>query len=127
MSRVRGKDTLPEMKIRQALHALGFRFRLHRKDLPGSPDLVFPRRKKIVLVHGCFWHRHPGCSKATSPKSEQEFWNEKFARNVARDRDVQAALSALGWQVFVAWECETTPKNFESLLERLKAFLSEPS
>jgi len=107
MSRVRGKDTAPELAVRRAAHSLGLRFRLHRKDLPGSPDLVFPRRKTVVFVHGCFWHRHDGCKKATTPKSHEEFWQEKFARNVARDRRVIRELEDQGWRALIVWQCET--------------------
>ena len=121
MSRVRGIDTSPEMAVRRAAHRLGFRFRLHRRDLPGKPDLVFPRLKKIVFVHGCFWHRHPGCRKATMPKSNVAMWKEKFARNVARDEAAETALKKAGWKVLVVWQCET--KDERLLESRLKRFL----
>jgi DNA mismatch endonuclease, patch repair protein len=107
MSRVRGKDTTPEMRVRRAAHALGLRFRLHRKDLPGKPDLVFPKHRVALFVHGCFWHRHPACSKASMPKSRKEFWREKFDANVARDARAEAALEKMGWRVVKVWECET--------------------
>ena len=106
MSLIRGKDTVPEMVLRRELHALGLRFRLHRKGLPGKPDLIFPKFNAIVLVHGCFWHRHLGCKIATTPKSNTAFWIEKFDKNVARDGKVAIALASLGWRVFVVWECE---------------------
>ena len=107
MSRVRSKDTSPEMVVRRTAHAMGLRFRLHRKDLPGTPDLVFPRYRTVVFVHGCFWHRHPGCKKAGMPKTRVGFWREKFERNVERaGRDV-GRLMELGWSVGVIWECET--------------------
>jgi len=106
MSRIRGKDTRPELALRKVLHGLGFRYRLHGKNLPGKPDLVFPRYKTVVFVHGCFWHRHPGCSIATTPKSNTPFWVEKFEKNVARDANVTAQLEKQGWNVLVAWECE---------------------
>jgi DNA mismatch endonuclease (patch repair protein) len=106
MSRIRSSNTAPEVALRRALHTLGFRFRLHRKDLPGKPDIVLPRYKATILVHGCFWHRHEGCSIATTPKSNTSFWTEKFDRNVARDERVRSQLSELGWQVLVVWECE---------------------
>lgn len=121
MSRIRGKDTGPELKVRQRAHALGFRFRLHRRDLPGSPDLVFASQRKVIFVHGCYWHRHPGCRYAYSPKSNVEFWHSKFDSNVARDRLVMNALGEIGWQVFVVWECET--RNVEALRTRLAEFL----
>ena len=107
MSRIKGKDTKPELTVRSILHQNGYRFRLHRKDLPGKPDIVLPRYKKIILVHGCFWHRHPGCKFAYSPKSRVEFWTNKFKDNVKRDSEVQTALKDLGWDVHVIWECET--------------------
>lgn len=106
MSRIRSSNTAPEVALRQALHAAGLRFRLHRKDLPGKPDIVLARHKAVILVHGCFWHRHKGCSIATTPKSNTAFWTDKFDRNVARDLRVRDQLEALGWKVFVAWECE---------------------
>lgn len=107
MSRIRGKDTAPEKAVRSCLHGLGYRFRLHRKDLPGSPDIVLPRHRTAVFVHGCFWHRHPGCRFAYRPKSNVVFWKEKFKENVARDRRKASALRKQGWRVLVIWECET--------------------
>src|SRR5437867_1535319 len=107
MAQVAGKDTSPELLVRRLVHRLGVRFRLHRRDLPGTPDLVLPRWKIIIFVHGCFWHRHKSCKKATTPKSRTDFWTEKFRLNVARDRRVTRALEAMGWRVEVVWECET--------------------
>src|SRR6056297_4136709 len=107
MSRIRGKHTGPEMRVRRAAHALGLRFRLHRQDLPGTPDLVFPKLRVALFVNGCFWHRHEGCSKAYSPKSNEDFWRAKFAANVERDARKAAALEAAGWMPVVIWECET--------------------
>jgi len=106
MSRIRSSNTAPEVALRRALHALGFRFRLHRKDLPGKPDVVLPRYKTVIFVHGCFWHRHSGCKVATTPKSNTDFWVEKFDRNVARDTRTREQLEGLGWRVIVVWECE---------------------
>ena len=106
MSRIRSSNTSPELALRRALHALGFRFRLHRKDLPGRPDIVLPRYSTVVFVHGCFWHRHAGCKVASTPKSNTEFWVEKFNRNVARDNRSSESLKAQGWKVIVTWECE---------------------
>lgn len=121
MSAVRGAHTLPELRVRHACHRLGFRFRLHRRDLPGTPDLVFPKLGKVIFVHGCFWHRH-NCSKATSPKTRTQFWNDKFARNILRDKRNLRTLRALGWEPLVVWECETTVS--QNLAERLRRFLS---
>jgi DNA mismatch endonuclease (patch repair protein) len=106
MSRIRGKDTKPELALRKVLHRLGLRYRLHGAGLPGKPDLVFRRYKAVVFVHGCFWHRHAECSIATTPKSNTSFWVEKFRKNVTRDASVTAQLEEQGWKVLVAWECE---------------------
>lgn len=111
MARIRSKDTAPEVALRRALHALGFRFRLHRKDLPGRPDIVLPRHRVVIFVHGCFWHRHVGCGIATTPKSNTTFWVGKFERNVARDARSIELLEALGWRVIVVWECELGSKR----------------
>lgn len=116
MQSVRQKNTKPEVKVRQALHALGFRFRLHRRDLPGSPDIVLPKFRTVIFVHGCFWHRHPGCKYASTPKSRQEYWLPKFESNVRRDAIKEAQLKELGWRVLVVWECET--KNIVQLNKR---------
>lgn len=107
MSRIKSGDTQPEMVVRSTLHRLGFRFSLRRRDLPGKPDIVLRRWKCAVFVHGCFWHRHPGCPVATMPKSNVEFWRQKFERNVARDARVRDELRQMGWNVVVVWECET--------------------
>jgi len=106
MSRIRGKDTKPEITVRSLLHKMGYRFRLHRNDLPGRPDIVLTSRKTVILVHGCYWHRHPGCKYAYSPKSRVDFWENKFAENVARDRRNLESLEEFGWKVLVVWECE---------------------
>ncbi|MDP2121277.1 MAG: very short patch repair endonuclease [Hoeflea sp.] len=105
MSRVRGKNTRPELVVRRLLHRLGYRFRLHRKDLPGKPDLVFPSRCKVLFVHGCFWHGHT-CKYGKLPSSNIEFWREKIERNKARDAETLDALRSLGWETFVIWQCE---------------------
>lgn len=125
MALVKGKDTKPELRVRRLAHRLGFRFRLHRRDLPGSPDLVFPRRRAVVFVHGCFWHRHPdpNCWRSRLPKTRREFWIPKLEANVARDGAARAALEALGWRVLIVWECETTPRRLAALADRLCAFL----
>lgn len=118
MSQVKSKNTGTEMRVRQAAHALGLRYRLHRRDLPGTPDLVFPRHRLVLFVHGCFWHRHPGCRKASTPKSRVDYWQAKFDRRVARDSRVAEELRALGWRVEVIWECET--KRRDDLANRIR-------
>ena len=122
MSRIRGKGTKPELLVRSAAHRLGFRFRLHVRKLPGSPDLVFPRKKIALFVHGCFWHRHQGCRYCYVPKSNIQFWREKFKMNVLRDRRVRTGLEEMGWRVAIIWECETV--NPDSLRKRLKELLA---
>lgn len=121
MARIASKGTKPEIAVRQAAHKLGYRFRLHRRDLPGSPDLVFAGRKLAVFVHGCFWHRHPDCRFAYNPKSNIEFWQAKLESNVVRDARVNEELGSLGWRVAIIWECET--KDFDSLSLRLREIL----
>ena len=123
MGRIRGGDTKPELFVRRALHALGYRFRTHVGGLPGRPDIVFSKRRKAVFVHGCFWHRH-GCGKTYTPKSRKQFWQTKFAANVARDKCVQERLAHDGWRIFVAWECEIEADD--TLLDRLVVFLGLP-
>lgn len=107
MAGIRSKNTRPEIVVRQIAHSLGLRFRLHRKDLPGSPDLVFPKWRLAVFVHGCFWHRHAGCPLAASPKTRPEFWQKKFEANVARDHRAAESLASQGWRVMTIWECHT--------------------
>jgi DNA mismatch endonuclease, patch repair protein len=107
MAAIGGKNTLPELAVRRAFHALGLRFRLHRKELPGSPDLVLRKFRAVVFVHGCFWHRHPGCRFATVPQTNAEFWKSKFAANVERDRRQRRNLRQAGWRVFTVWECQS--------------------
>ena len=106
MAGIRGRDTKPELAVRRAVYRLGFRYRLHVRNLPGTPDLVFPRRRAVLFVHGCFWHRHTGCRLAYEPKSNVEFWRLKFARNVARDATATSQLADMGWEVLTIWECE---------------------
>ncbi|MBI3145218.1 MAG: DNA mismatch endonuclease Vsr [Pseudogulbenkiania sp.] len=106
MSKIRGKNTSPELKIRKMLHTAGYRFRLHRKDLPGRPDIVLPKHKLCIFVHGCFWHSHPGCKRSTIPQTNREFWEQKLASNRARDIANISALQQAGWRVCVIWECE---------------------
>ena len=120
MSRIRSKNTKPELVVRSLLHGMGFRFRLHVKDLPGKPDIVLPKYKTVIFVHGCFWHRHQGCKEATTPKTRTDWWLEKLNRNVARDQEAIAALSSQGIKVIVVWECEAKKSNLEELMNRLK-------
>ena len=123
MSRVRGKDTKPELVVRKLVHALGYRYRLHRRDLPGLPDLTFPGRGKIIFVHGCFWHRHEGCSLARLPKSRHSFWIPKLEENKRRDTRNQKKLKELGWGILVVWECQISGR--EVLKARIQDFLEE--
>jgi len=109
MSRIRGKDTRPELIVRSALHKAGYRFRLHRKDLPGKPDIVLPKYKTVIFVHGCFWHRHEGCKNAYMPKSNVEFWEAKFQRTILNDCKVLNELQLLEWKVIFLWECKIHP------------------
>lgn len=118
MSRVKSRNTGPELKVRSLLHRSGFRFRLHRKGLPGTPDIVLPKYKAVVFVHGCFWHRHNGCRLAYIPKTRSDFWESKFKANTIRDQENIGALRTLGWKVIVVWECET--RKIQQLSERLE-------
>ena len=106
MGRIRAKNTRPELRVRRAAHILGYRFRLHRRDLPGTPDLVFPKHRIALFVHGCFWHQHPGCRRAVLPISRRDYWLPKLARNRGRDVMARAALESSGWRVIELWECE---------------------
>lgn len=108
MAGIKGKNTKPELVVRKLVFGMGFRYRLHRKDLPGSPDLVFSRLKKVIFVHGCFWHRHPGCKLAYTPKSNTQFWLNKLESNMRRDKLALTALDTLGWEVLIVWECEVS-------------------
>jgi DNA mismatch endonuclease (patch repair protein) len=121
MARIRQKNTSPELKVRQVLHALGYRFRVNRRGLPGTPDIVFLSRRKAIFIHGCFWHRHPGCRKASTPKTRTEFWNAKFDANIKRDERKTKELEREGWDVMVVWECESAstdlPARFTSFLQ----------
>jgi DNA mismatch endonuclease (patch repair protein) len=120
MSRVGGKNTAPEMRVRQAAHALGYRFRLHRKNLPGTPDIVFPGSRKIILVNGCFWHGHE-CRRGALPKSRVDYWGPKISRNKERDAQNLIALKEHGWDVLTIWECETLEP--QKLIEKITRFL----
>lgn len=121
MSRIKGKDTKPELIVRTLLHSMGYRYRLHQKNLPGKPDIVLKKYNAVIFVHGCFWHRHKGCKFAYEPKSRQEFWQRKFLENEARDKINQSTLGKLGWKVLVIWECEVD--NIEKLKRKAMAFL----
>jgi DNA mismatch endonuclease (patch repair protein) len=121
MARVKGKNTTPELRVRKTAHAMGLRFRLHRSDLPSKPDIVLPKRKAAIFVHGCFWHRHPNCKKASIPRTRTEFWQAKFDENQGRDARVAQDLTALGWQVVTVWACETKDESV------LRAILTEKS
>lgn len=121
MAGIPSKDTKPEIIVRKLAHGLGYRYRLHDRKLPGSPDLVFPSRRKVIFVHGCFWHRHSGCRLAYFPRSNIEFWQTKFDTNVQRDKRVIKKLEETGWDVLVIWECETREAN--ALTSHLIGFL----
>lgn len=123
MGKVRSTDTRPELVVRRLVHGMGYRYRLHRKDLPGKPDLVFPGRRKVILVHGCFWHRHsdPACRLARLPKSRLDFWLPKLSANEERDARTAARLAELGWEVMTVWECQV--RDTEALKSRIREFL----
>lgn len=123
MALVRSKDTKPEMKVRRLVHALGFRYRLHCTDLPGTPDLVFRAKRRVIFVHGCFWHGHNDCPKARLPKTRVEYWRAKRENNLERDARVKRELSEKGWNYMVVWQCQL--KDLEKLTERLMSFLSD--
>lgn len=119
MRAVKSADTKPELLVRKLLFAAGFRYRLHRKDLPGKPDIVLSRYRTVVFVHGCFWHQHPGCKHAARPSTRQEYWQSKLDRNMARDAAQIHELESLGWHVIVVWECQT--KDRDALRKKLKS------
>lgn len=122
MSRIKSKDTTPEMLLRSFLHKNGFRFRLHVKDLPGKPDIVLPKYKTAIEVRGCFWHQHLGCKDARIPSTHAHFWKTKFMKNIARDQKNEKELLALGWKCIVVWECELIKQNaFETILDMVKS------
>ncbi|MEJ2611406.1 MAG: DNA mismatch endonuclease Vsr [Candidatus Thiodiazotropha sp.] len=125
MSRVRAQDTKPEMKLRRLIHGMGFRYRLHRRDLPGKPDLVFPGRRSIIFMHGCFWHRHEGCGLARLPKSKRAFWSAKLEANKERDQKNISTLEAAGWRVLVIWECQLRGEVREVVKEFLTNYKRE--
>jgi DNA mismatch endonuclease (patch repair protein) len=121
MSKVKQRHTNPELAVRSLLHRLGYRFRLHRKDLPGSPDIVLPKYKTAIFVHGCFWHQHSGCKKAGRPSSNTDYWNNKLDENIKRDAKKESELKELGWNFFTVWQCEI--KNKEILAEKINRLL----
>ncbi len=121
MARIRAKDTRPEMAVRRMTHSMGYRYRLHRRDLPGAPDLVFPSRRKVIFVHGCFWHRHPGCPNTRTPKSRLGFWVPKLEENRRRDLRNRRRLYSLRWRVLVVWECQLG--HLDRVARRIRAFL----
>ncbi|MFZ1576335.1 MAG: very short patch repair endonuclease [Chromatiaceae bacterium] len=123
MSRVRGKDTAPEMKLRRLIHGMGYRYRLHVGDLPGKPDLVFPSRHAVIFMHGCFWHRHANCKLARLPKSKLDFWETKLEENRQRDLRYQERLKAMGWGVLIVWECEL--QNLDHVSRVVGEFLGD--
>jgi len=126
MALIKARNTKPELRVRKALHATGLRYRLHVSTLPGKPDLVFPSRRAVVFVHGCFWHRHPGCANARLPKSRQHFWLPKLEANVRRDRKQRRQLTRDGWKVFVFWECQTRSRaELARLASKVRAWRAE--
>jgi len=123
MSRVKGRDTKPEIFVRSVVHRMGYRFRIQRRDLPGNPDIVLPRHNKIIFVHGCFWHGHKGCPRSKRPTTNMGFWNEKLDKNVERDKRFRRKLRSMSWKVLVVWQCET--RKPDTLLEKLERFLHD--
>lgn len=121
MARIKSKDTTPEMTVRRILYAMGYRYRLHGKGLPGRPDIVFPGRRKAILVHGCFWHQHEGCQAARRPKTNTDYWWPKLEQNVVRDRRSRYEIKKMGWQTLTLWECQIKDRN--ALEQRLRNFL----
>ena len=119
LSSVKSKNTKPELVVRKFLHKKGLRYSLHNTKLPGKPDLVLSKHNAIVFVHGCYWHRHPGCKNSTTPKKNKSFWNQKFKRNTIRDKEAQKNLKMLNWRVFVVWECETSEKSLNQLFKKI--------
>lgn len=123
MSRVKGRDTKPELLVRSFVHRMGYRFRVHRRDLPGNPDIVLPRLGKVILVHGCFWHGHKSCPRSKRPSTHVGFWNKKLDSNLERDKRDRRELRKIGWKVLVVWECET--RKPDRLLMKLERFLHD--
>jgi DNA mismatch endonuclease, patch repair protein len=126
MAAIRGRNTKPEIALRSLLHRSGYRFRLHAQGIPGHPDIVFPSRRKVIFVHGCFWHGHSGCATARTPKTRREYWEQKLRANHERDVRTNMALAALGWDTLVVWECEIA-RHEDAVMDRVSAFLDPPS
>lgn len=124
MSHISGKDTKPEIAIRKLVHSLGYRFRLHKKELPGKPDLVFPKFQKVIFVNGCFWHGHNNCSRSKLPKTNKKFWKEKIEGNKRKDKSVKIKLKKLNWDYLVIWQCEIRNNNDEKVRNKILTFLS---
>jgi DNA mismatch endonuclease (patch repair protein) len=122
MAKIKGKDTKPEKVVRSLLHQMGYRFRLHRGDLPGNPDIVLPKHKKIIFVHGCFWHGHKRCSRSKRPSTNKKFWNEKLSKNIERDKRNQRKLRKLEWTPLVIWQCQI--KDLDNLSKKISRFLN---
>lgn len=122
MSKIKGKDTKPEKVVRSLLHQMGYRFRLHRRDLPGNPDIVLPKHKKVIFVHGCFWHGHKDCPRAKRPSTNKKFWNEKLSKSIKRDTFNQKKLKEMGWLTLIIWQCEM--KESKNLQSKLESFLN---
>lgn len=120
MANIQGRNTKPELTVRKHLHAAGFRYRLHVNDLPGKPDIVLPRYRTVIFVHGCFWHQHEGCKYAANPKSNKDFWLKKLSSNVSRDKDVINILNKNGWKTIVIWECEAKPERIVEIIDAIK-------
>ncbi|MEA3364021.1 MAG: very short patch repair endonuclease [Candidatus Hydrogenedentes bacterium] len=125
MSRVKNRDTKPEIVVRSLVHRLGYRFRIHRRDLPGNPDIVLPKHKKLIFVHGCFWHGHKGCPRSKRPTTNSDFWSRKLDANIERDKKLRRKLRRMGWKVLVVWECETREPH--KVLKKLEKFLDDES
>ncbi len=124
MSHISGKNTKPEIIIRKLIHQLGYRFRLHKKDLPGKPDIVFPKYHKVIFVNGCFWHHHKNCSRSTLPSTNKKFWKEKIEGNVKKDKRNYRQLRRLGWGYLVIWQCQIKKSKTEKLMNKISSFLS---
>lgn len=125
MKKIGPKNSAPERYIRSLVHRMGYRFRLHRKDLPGKPDMVFPKYRKVIFVHGCFWHGHKGCKKSKLPETNTTFWKEKISKNIKRDYSNYNDLKSLGWDYLVLWQCQIKKKKIEYLEKKIVSFLTE--